>query len=73
MKVILVNSPLFRERNLLYDEDSLPPIGLGYIGTHLRENGIEVNLIDAVDQRIPLEELLELLATKQPDFIQVLR
>ncbi len=71
MKVILVNSPLFRERNILYDEDSLPPIGLGYIGTHLRENGIEVNLIDAVDQRIPLEELLELLATQQPDFIGI--
>ena len=59
MKIILVNSPLFREHNPLYDEDSLPPIGLGYIGTQLRQQGIEVELIDAVDQRIPLHILID--------------
>lgn len=71
MKVVLVNSPLFRERNLLYEEDSLPPIGLGYIGTHLRRNGIEVTLIDAVDQRIPLAELASELDKQKPDFVGV--
>ena len=71
MKVVLVNSPLFRERNLEYEEDSLPPIGLGYIGTNLRQNGIEVLLIDAVDQRIPLAELVEQLTVLSPDFVGV--
>lgn len=71
MKVVLVNSPLFKERNELYDEDSLPPIGLGYIGTHLREHGINVSLIDAVDQRIPLTELFEKLMNANPAFIGV--
>lgn len=71
MKVILVNSPLFRERNDLYDEDSLPPNGLGYIGTHLRENGIDVMLIDAVDGRIALNELIDHLSKSKPDFIGV--
>ena len=71
MKVILVNSPLFRDRNALYEEDSLPPLGLGYIGTHLRRNGVDVRLIDAVDQRIPLQELIEQLTELEPDFVGV--
>jgi anaerobic magnesium-protoporphyrin IX monomethyl ester cyclase len=71
MIVKLINSPLFRFRNELYDEDSLPPIGLGYIGTHLRENGFEVELIDAVDQRIPLQGIIDMLSDKNPDFIGV--
>lgn len=71
MKVILVNSPLFRERNLLYEEDALPPLGLGYIATVLTESGVETLLIDAVDSRMPLSELLETLWHRQPDFIGV--
>ncbi len=71
MKVVLVNSPLFRYRNDLYEEDSLPPIGLGYIATHLKKAGIDVSLIDAVDQRIPLEELIGRLTLLKPDFVGV--
>ena len=71
MKVILINSPLFRYKNLLYDEDSLPPIGLGYIATHLKQNGFDVSLIDAVDQRIPLQELVDNLEETKPEFIGV--
>jgi anaerobic magnesium-protoporphyrin IX monomethyl ester cyclase len=71
MKVVLVNSPLFRDRNLVYEEDSLPPIGLGYIGTLLRKNGVETSLIDAVDERIPLVELIDRLTCLKPDFIGV--
>jgi anaerobic magnesium-protoporphyrin IX monomethyl ester cyclase len=71
MKVVLINSPLFRNKNELYEEDSLPPIGLGYIGTHLRKNGIEVELIDAVAQRIPLQDLINQLTAIQPDFVGV--
>ena len=71
MKVVLVNSPLFRYKNDLYEEDSLPPIGLGYIGTHLRRSGIDVELIDAVDQRIPLQDLIGQLTGMQPEFVGV--
>jgi anaerobic magnesium-protoporphyrin IX monomethyl ester cyclase len=71
MKVTLINSPLFRHKNELYEEDSLPPIGLGYIGTHLRNNGVEAELIDAVDQRIPLQKLIEKLTDIKSDFIAV--
>lgn len=69
MKVIIINSPLFRERNELYDEDSLPPIGLGYIATILKNNNIDVSLIDAVDQRISVTELIDSLSKIKPDFI----
>lgn len=69
MKVVIINSPLFKERNALYDEDSLPPIGLGYIATHLQNNGIEVELIDAIYSKIPLLELIESLTQSKPAFI----
>jgi radical SAM superfamily enzyme YgiQ (UPF0313 family) len=68
-QVIILNSPLFRERNHLYDEDSLPPIGLGYIATGLKLNGFEVDLIDAVDQRIPLAHLWVTLTERKSEFI----
>jgi anaerobic magnesium-protoporphyrin IX monomethyl ester cyclase len=69
MKVIIINSPLFRERNKLYDEDSLPPIGLGHIATVLHNAGIDVKLIDAVHQRIPLADLIATLNALKPDFV----
>src|ERR1035437_4571020 len=69
MKIIIINSPLFRDRNDLYDEDSLPPIGLGYIATILQDNGIDVKLIDAVHQRIPLNDLIDTLNAVRPDFL----
>ncbi|MEQ9297810.1 MAG: radical SAM protein [Cyclobacteriaceae bacterium] len=69
MKIVIINSPLFREENSRYDEDSLPPIGLGYIATSVKNAGIAVELIDAVDQRIPLDRLVELVDTIKPDFL----
>lgn len=69
MKVLIINSPLFRERNDLYDEDSLPPLGLGYIATILQNNGIDVKLIDAVYQRIPVTDLIATVNAIKPEFI----
>lgn len=67
--ILIINSPLFRERNDRYDEDSLPPIGLGYIATHLKESGHQVELIDAVHERMTLSDLLEVVNLKKPSFI----
>jgi anaerobic magnesium-protoporphyrin IX monomethyl ester cyclase len=69
MKVIIINSPLFKEKSTLYDEDSLPPIGLGYIATILQNDSIDVKLIDAVHQRIPLIDLIDSVNSVKPDFI----
>jgi radical SAM superfamily enzyme YgiQ (UPF0313 family) len=71
MKVILINSPLFREFNSLYDEDSLPPLGLGYIATKLQDRNIDVELIDAIHQRIPLNDLIASINYLKPTFIGI--
>ncbi|HYV90820.1 MAG TPA: radical SAM protein [Chitinophagales bacterium] len=68
-RVVIINSPLFRERNPLYDEDSLPPIGLGLIATALRNQHHDVELIDAVADRIPFQKLITDVEEKNPDFI----
>lgn len=69
MKVLIINSPLFREYNSLYDEDSLPPIGLGYIATNLQRNGIETHLIDAIHLRISLDNLIASVKYFKPEFL----
>jgi anaerobic magnesium-protoporphyrin IX monomethyl ester cyclase len=69
MNVIVVNSPLFRDKNTLYDEDSLPPIGLGIIATGLRNAGFEVELIDAVALNISLEDLIAKIAAINPMYV----
>ena len=69
MQVVIINTPLFREKNLLYDEDSLPPLGLGYIATALKDNGINVQLIDAIHERISLSQLLKVSIDINPSFI----
>ncbi len=69
MKALVINSPLFKNRNELYDEDSLPPIGLGLIATALENDGVQVNLIDAVALRMPLEDLIVLVNESKPDVI----
>ncbi len=69
LEIVIVNSPLFRESSDKYDEDSLPPLGLGYIATELKIRGFKVRLIDAVDQRIPLVDLLKSLNKNKPRFV----
>ena len=71
MKVLIVNSPLFRSKNSLFDEDSLPPIGLGYIATSLKKDGHLISLIDAIDESIPLKDLVDTVNTKNPDVLAV--
>jgi len=68
MKVLIINSPLFRGKNSLYDEDSLPPIGLGIIATILKQNGHDVELVDAVALNIPLDKLISMVCERKPQF-----
>ncbi|MCX6075700.1 MAG: radical SAM protein [Campylobacterales bacterium] len=70
MEIVLVNSPLFREKKENHDpDDFLPPIGLGYIATKLRENNIDCLLIDAVVNNISMYNLIEQLNSMKPIFI----
>lgn len=67
--VVVLNSPLFKEDNPRYDEDSLPPIGLGIIATAIRDAGHCVKFIDAVAENIPLANLIETINSLNPDFL----
>ena len=69
LDVLIINSPLFRDKVNGYDEDSLPPLGLGYIATDLWSNGVVVELLDAVEANIPLETLLAVIRQKRPRYV----
>lgn len=69
MKVILLNTPLFKEPGESNDEDSLPPYGLGYIATYLQMNNIEVEIIDAIAEKLSVESLISQIEVKKPDFL----
>lgn len=68
-KILVINSPLFKEKNPLYDEDSLPPIGLGLIATALQNRGHDVVLIDAIAEQISLLDLVKQVKEERPDFV----
>jgi radical SAM superfamily enzyme YgiQ (UPF0313 family) len=55
--LLLINSPLFREFPNKYDEDSLPPLGLGYIATYAQNLGLKAILIDSIAERISFKNL----------------
>jgi radical SAM superfamily enzyme YgiQ (UPF0313 family) len=67
MKVLLINSPLFKYRNDLYDEDSLPPLGLGYIASQLERDGFEVEVLDTIFLRMPLADIIDYINRNRPD------
>jgi len=69
MKVLLINSPLFKYRNDLYDEDSLPPLGLGYIASQLEKDGFEVEVLDTIFMRMPLADLIEHINSSRPNVV----
>ena len=69
LDVLVINSPLFRDKVDGYDEDSLPPLGLGYIATNLQSNGITVQLLDAVETNIPLAAILTIIRQKRPRYV----
>ena len=70
MKFVLLNSPLYWNSSNA-EEDYLPPIGLGYIATYLKRAGVDVKLIDCVQQRLGVKEIDELLELEAPDYIGI--
>lgn len=69
MKIIIVNSPLFKEKRISEEEKSIPSIGLGLIATAIKAKGFDVELIDSVSLNIPLNDLLTIVIDRTPTFI----
>ena len=46
-KVLLFVPPVFTFKNNI-DVNPLPPLGLGYVGAVLENNGIEVKIVDCI-------------------------
>lgn len=66
MKILLINTPIY-DKKVADTEDFLPPLGLGYIASNLKEENVEI--IDAVYQNLTVEELLEKISSEKPDFV----
>jgi len=69
MKVLLINSPLFKYAPKHFDEDSLPPIGLGYIASYLQKENISVDLLDCEAQKMSLSKLRNKINRVKPDIL----
>lgn len=71
MKVMLVSPP---DKNYIkaIENDLLgidPPIGLAYVAGVLRDNGIDVRIIDANTLKLSIEDVVRLAVNDKPDFI----
>lgn len=69
-KIILFNSPIYIEKKDI-KEDYLPPIGQGYIATYLKENNVDVELVDCVYEHLGVKEILEIIYTKKPSYVGI--
>lgn len=76
MKVVLVNPPRFKNMPVGREDrcentipNILPPTGLVYLATFLREEGHEISLIDANGHNLHLEDIKKGIITDKPDFI----
>lgn len=69
-KVLIFNSPIYIEKKDI-KEDYLPPIGQGYIATYLKENNIDVELIDCIYEHLGIKEILEIIEYKNPSYVGI--
>jgi radical SAM superfamily enzyme YgiQ (UPF0313 family) len=63
----LVHPPYWE--NGLYS--SAPPLGLGYIGAVLENNGFDVSIIDPNPLELPLKEVIRQVADEEPELIGI--
>ena len=56
LEVLLFNSPIYNKK-VDDKEDFLPLLGLGYIATQLKQQGIDVEIIDCVNDNLTVDEI----------------
>lgn len=70
MKCLMLNSPIYREHSDT-KEEYLPPLGLGYIATHLNLSGIKTEVVDCVKEHLGIAEVFKLLSQQRPDYVGI--
>jgi radical SAM superfamily enzyme YgiQ (UPF0313 family) len=70
MRFLLLNSPVYREKSET-SENYLPPLGLGYIATHLVNAGIDTKIVDCIKEHLGITEIYELLNMQKPEYIGI--
>ena len=67
MKIVLIFPP-----NVYQTKQNMPPLGISWLASYLRENGYkDVSIIDSMAGRYTNEEIIELLKQKKPDIIGI--
>ena len=58
-KVLLINPPWRRRSGNVWKEiaSCMPPLGLGYLASYLERAGVEVRILDAHAEQIPVDEV----------------
>lgn len=67
--VLLINTPISRTNRDPDSENSVPPIGMGYIYTKLTISGYECQFIDAIVNRLLPEEILKTINQSDAEYI----
>lgn len=67
-KVVILNSPIYKEKNIINNEDYLPPLGLGVIHSSL-EKKYDVEFIDSLSDNLGIEDIIKYLLKENPKFV----
>ncbi len=71
MDVLLVNSPLYEVGYPIHSYADPPPLGLGYIGTELKNNGYTVELLDAVAEGLSVDSVCAKIQQSRPSCVGI--
>ncbi len=64
MKIVLVR-PKYKSHIIT------PPLGIGYLSSYLRKNGIEVKIIDALKENLELKSVVKIILKEKPDAVGI--
>jgi radical SAM superfamily enzyme YgiQ (UPF0313 family) len=74
MKLLLINTPINRHNILgkfdsIYATLKMVPTGLAYLASFVRQNGVEVRILDQYSECLPLDEVFAVIRSFSPDLI----
>lgn len=71
--IVLVNTPCayydIQKNSKFQYNRSISPLGLGYIGTYLINNGYSAGILDAEYFKLSVDEICKILSEKHPEYI----